>query len=512
MCIAQFLRKVVGSKFLLLCCFQAAFSTECAQEVSETSAERPLQKAVTGGSAYLQSAGAHYRNGSYREAVANYLEALRYFQPAGEVDSLVAIFNGLGGVYAEMEEFEQSAVYYKRAIRFAEHTGNLSDRALTYTNVGTVYRRLDSNEMALKYLDKGLDLARQIGDQRRVAQGLLNIGNVQLKLDDLDGALESYQASLAICGEMGVDFGTMINHINIGRLHLQTKNYVAAKVSYDSAMVYAQRLELPYEETKLHEHLAALYTETGDYQTALTYFKTFHEKQSQLVSEEKQKAIAELEVKYETALKDREIELVSRKLKQKRMQNQALISVVILIVLATGLGVFFMLYRHRTLRMLYSRNVELLNALKLTKLPGKSSDAETENGRDGMLRAIFDKLLALMEQDGLYKNPDLTIREVTGKLLTNEKYVSLAIATHGKMNYNNFVNFYRINEAKRLILESAQTTSLNEVMYACGFNSRTTFYNAFNKFTGMSPKQFKQLTHAPAAMPTEDEKVASELV
>jgi len=60
------------------------------------------------------------------------------------------------------------------------------------------------------------------------------------------------------------------------------------------------------------------------------------------------------------------------------------------------------------------------------------------------------------------------------------------------MQFNNYVNSYRVNEAKKMILEGEE--SMSEVQYACGFNSRTTFYTAFKTFTGMSPSKFKEMS------------------
>lgn len=82
---------------------------------------------------------------------------------------------------------------------------------------------------------------------------------------------------------------------------------------------------------------------------------------------------------------------------------------------------------------------------------------------------------------------------MAARLNTNRNYLSSAIASYANTNFNNFINSYRIKEAKRMILHDSSLT-LNEIMYACGFNSRTTFYMAFQKFTGMSPQQFKELS------------------
>ena len=58
-------------------------------------------------------------------------------------------------------------------------------------------------------------------------------------------------------------------------------------------------------------------------------------------------------------------------------------------------------------------------------------------------------------------------------------------------NFTIFVNEYRINQAKELIVTDKHL-KLESIGYACGFNSKSTFYSAFKKITGMTPAQFKE--------------------
>ena len=105
---------------------------------------------------------------------------------------------------------------------------------------------------------------------------------------------------------------------------------------------------------------------------------------------------------------------------------------------------------------------------------------------------VYQNILFVLENEKIFTNPNLSILEFSEKVGSNEKYVSNTISNYFKMNYSNLINSYRINEAKRLIYEN-QSLSLNEIMKASGFNFRTTFYTAFNKHTGMSPTQFKDM-------------------
>lgn len=114
-----------------------------------------------------------------------------------------------------------------------------------------------------------------------------------------------------------------------------------------------------------------------------------------------------------------------------------------------------------------------------------------ENSKDiEFQNKIYQNIINLLENDKIYKDPYLSICRLSEIIGCNEKYISGAISNNANMNYSKLINSYRINEAKRLIYNN-KYENLNEVMKACGFNSRTTFYTAFNKYTGMSPKQFR---------------------
>jgi AraC-like DNA-binding protein len=60
-------------------------------------------------------------------------------------------------------------------------------------------------------------------------------------------------------------------------------------------------------------------------------------------------------------------------------------------------------------------------------------------------------------------------------------------------NYSEFINSYRIEEAKK-ILEGPRAAQLkiNAVAFDVGFNTQVAFYNAFKKYTGLTPAQYRK--------------------
>ncbi|MDW5290239.1 helix-turn-helix domain-containing protein [Formosa sp. PL04] len=90
-----------------------------------------------------------------------------------------------------------------------------------------------------------------------------------------------------------------------------------------------------------------------------------------------------------------------------------------------------------------------------------------------------------------YLNPKLTISEIADKLNTNPQRLSQVINEKTGMNFNDAINSFRIEEAKLLLAsENYNKLTIEAIAHKSGFNSKSPFYTAFKKNTGLTPKQF----------------------
>ena len=108
---------------------------------------------------------------------------------------------------------------------------------------------------------------------------------------------------------------------------------------------------------------------------------------------------------------------------------------------------------------------------------------------------IIRKARIQIEKEALFKTGNLTLGMLAEKINTNTKYLSQAINGHLQINFTDFINEYRIKEAKRLLkAESASVLTLEAIGKQSGFNSKSAFYKAFKKATGYTPLQFVKNT------------------
>jgi AraC-like DNA-binding protein len=110
----------------------------------------------------------------------------------------------------------------------------------------------------------------------------------------------------------------------------------------------------------------------------------------------------------------------------------------------------------------------------------------------------FSELARLVEElvlkNRLFTNPELTIMDLSTHLNFHPKQVSNIINTGFNVNFNTFINQFRVNEAI-LILDSgkAKILSIDGIGKEVGFKSKSSFYTSFKQMTGKTPSQYKAL-------------------
>lgn len=111
---------------------------------------------------------------------------------------------------------------------------------------------------------------------------------------------------------------------------------------------------------------------------------------------------------------------------------------------------------------------------------------------DDQKKILLSKLDQLVIQEKIYINEKLSIEDIAVKLDTNTKYISQVINETYNKNFYNFINFYRIEEAKRLLIsEENDKYSILGIAQSVGFVSKSTFNVAFKRYTGLTPTEFK---------------------
>lgn len=121
-------------------------------------------------------------------------------------------------------------------------------------------------------------------------------------------------------------------------------------------------------------------------------------------------------------------------------------------------------------------------------------DVQQEKKEDRLLLQEWKpKIESLLTKDKLYEDPELSLTQMAKLLKTNPSVISKVVNQGFQMNFNDLVNYYRVEAVKEKLNAGEQKLqTLLGIAFDCGFNSKATFNRAFKKFAFVSPKEWNE--------------------
>ena len=134
--------------------------------------------------------------------------------------------------------------------------------------------------------------------------------------------------------------------------------------------------------------------------------------------------------------------------------------------------------------------VRYFGAFEQVSEPVVSQKTSEEEFLQPELAAQVDKGI---RKEKIYMEPDITLDSLAESLNIMPRDLSTLINRHFGINYYEFINRYRIEEAKRMLTSTDYiNTTITDIYLQVGFNSKSVFYTFFKKIEGITPTQFRQ--------------------
>ena len=154
----------------------------------------------------------------------------------------------------------------------------------------------------------------------------------------------------------------------------------------------------------------------------------------------------------------------------------------ILTVVLSGYFILFFSYYHSKIDLIKE---SLTDKYELEE--GKYL-SESENGK---FDNLYTDILNYFSHKKPYCNPDFTIVELAKDLDTNVKYIAKVIRSKENVNFNVFLNKYRINLVKEKIkMNDHNKYTLRYIYNMCGFRHQSTFNKVFKEIEGITPSEY----------------------
>ncbi len=287
------------------------------------------------------------------------------------------------GVYYEVSGNSNKAIeFYHKAVTIQEEISDSSGLAFTFTNLGWFYHFQYDYEHSNEYFQQSLKLNILLGDSLSMANNLISIGVNHTYIDTVDFTIpeQNYTRAVAIYKKFHNDYYLGSAYVNFAKIYIKSNPNLALDyyrkaedlaiknkdtqtlwtIAFSKAVLhqnqgeYANSLKDLRHSTKLkldfganqdlqydYDMYASIFSSLNQYDSALYYYKkskVIKDSIFQLATNEK---VAEMEVKYETEKKDKEIAQFNLSLKEELEKNHTANQNIKM--LSIGLGIFLLL-------------------------------------------------------------------------------------------------------------------------------------------------------------------------
>lgn len=109
-----------------------------------------------------------------------------------------------------------------------------------------------------------------------------------------------------------------------------------------------------------------------------------------------------------------------------------------------------------------------------------------------LMGELKGQIINILLKKKKYKDKEYSAKRLAEDLHTNTRYVSAVVNVCFDMNYTSLVNKYRVENAKSLLVDKRYCRlRMEEISDLVGFSNRQSFYAAFYKYTGITPRKYK---------------------
>lgn len=112
--------------------------------------------------------------------------------------------------------------------------------------------------------------------------------------------------------------------------------------------------------------------------------------------------------------------------------------------------------------------------------------------RAELVDELYEKILHIFVVQKKYKDPDYSAKKMAEELSSNTRYISAVVNIRFGQNYSSLVNEYRIKDAQYLLVDKRyMDKTMEEISAMVGFANRQSFYAAFYKLNGITPRSYR---------------------
>lgn len=352
--------------------------------------------------------------GSIENLYGNYIEAIKAFQNALIVNKhnidlrwTSVIMNSLASVNLRQKNYNIALDYANKALKIKKELGVEIEISNALSMVGRIYKELNDLDTAEKLNLDALELRKKLNDERRIANSLYELAKINIIKTKYEKAITQLNESLDIYKKLEEKTGIVIALIELSKAYQLNGQQNKSGFSIEKALEIANKTRNNSLIKNTIKQYSEYHANNNDFEKAYKYHLKYSKIKDSLSNINKNRIFNELEMKYQTAKKNSEIEILNNKNNIQKKNNIILILSTLTLLFLSALLYYFYYSKSQKLQI----KSELFNKEKIIH----KQDVEIKENESKLLKEQLES-----------KNREITSR-VLSMIKTNEMLDNIAI-------------------------------------------------------------------------------------
>ncbi len=340
---------------------------------------------------YLRIGNANLERAEYDVALSYLQRALPIFEEVNSAAGIAAVTNSMGVIYFTQELYDKALEVHFNQLERSRELGAQREIAGSLNNIGNVYNHLAADSLrslfgenfldsikieptdkylrlfdeALRYYDESLQVREELGDADGAVGCLMNMGIIYVNSGKPAQALEPLERALELNAELNNRANQAQIYLWLGQVYLAFDNYNTSLEYMNQSLDLALETDIKEVVKYIYYKMSEVYEKQNDYPQALKYYKMYFATNDSLTQEDRRKAIADMQVKYETEATEKENALLMAQSELQEAKISRTRTILVITIIAIGIFIVMMLQliRQNNLKKKANRELAQKNAL-----------------------------------------------------------------------------------------------------------------------------------------------------
>jgi len=266
-----------------------------------------------------------------KQALERFYSALKLAEQTADYTAEARATLDIGWAMMELNQYEKAVENFKNALKLmAKHNVTTAYTGTIYSNLAASYGPLNQLDSALKYSRLSISEAKKSGNLTVQANGFFILGTTLMTLGKYDEALQSFLSAKPLREKIGDPFYIVSDMAEMGNLYVKLKKPKEGISICNDALKIAEANKIDEKLPLIYEALAANHELAGNYKEAADIYKKISDLKDSVYADANPKALAEMQTKYETEKKERQIQQQQFKITRQKFITWGVVGVLIL--------------------------------------------------------------------------------------------------------------------------------------------------------------------------------------